>query len=157
MTTTLDAIAYPIRCLCGHVEQGGPPAARSEPSEPRSAKQPEVAIQPSSQSKMSTAVTSPPDTAPHETISGVYIQAPSGSGPSLLTRAANFTKAAAQHVAAGMPRCDQVEIDRRFAICTGCEYRTDDLCQVCGCWIRREPGAVSKLAWADQHCPIGKW
>lgn len=76
---------------------------------------------------------------------------------SLLEKAKNFAKAAVQHVAAGMPRASEEEIERRFAICRGCEFYKNSACTKCGCPISRERKFVSKLAWADQSCPVGKW
>lgn len=78
-------------------------------------------------------------------------------GPSLLTKAANFAKSAAAHVAAGMPRASDEEIERRFAICQGCEFYDGKACTKCGCPVVREQKFVSKLAWANEKCPVGKW
>lgn len=77
--------------------------------------------------------------------------------PSLMTRVKNFTVAAAQHVAAGMPMASDEEIERRFAICSGCEWLVNGACSKCGCPARREKAYLSKLSWADQKCPVGKW
>lgn len=76
---------------------------------------------------------------------------------SWLQKAKNFAKATAQHVAAGMPTASDEEILRRHAICTGCEFFVNDSCGKCGCPISRDRKFVSKLAWADQSCPVGKW
>lgn len=76
---------------------------------------------------------------------------------SWLQKARNFAKATAQHVAAGMPTASDEEILRRHAICTGCEFFVNDSCGKCGCPISRDRKFVSKLAWADQSCPVGKW
>lgn len=77
--------------------------------------------------------------------------------PSLLQKAKNFTSSAARHIASGMPMCDQAEVDRRFAICQGCEFYKDGTCQKCGCPLKRQKGILSKLSWANEKCPIGKW
>lgn len=77
--------------------------------------------------------------------------------PSLAQRAATFTQAAARHVAAGMPRASDEEIERRFAICQGCEYYDGSACRKCGCCVSRERRFLSKLAWAGEQCPVGKW
>jgi hypothetical protein len=69
----------------------------------------------------------------------------------------NFATAAAQHVAAGMPMCDDEEIIRRHDICLTCEHLQNDACTLCGCPVSRAAGYVSKLSWADQSCPAGKW
>ena len=77
--------------------------------------------------------------------------------PSLLGKAWNFTASAAAHVAAGMPQASQEQIDQRFAICTACEHFDGAACRLCGCPVVREKAFVSKLAWANEKCPVGKW
>jgi len=79
------------------------------------------------------------------------------AGPSVLKRVANFAKAAVQHVAAGSPQASDAEVERRFAICQGCEFYDGSACTKCGCPVVREKRFVSKLAWADSSCPVGKW
>lgn len=78
-------------------------------------------------------------------------------GPSLMQKAANFATAAAQHIAAGAPMASEEEVARRFAICQGCEHYDGKACKKCGCPVKREKAFVSKLSWADQSCPVGKW
>ena len=75
----------------------------------------------------------------------------------MLQKAGNFAKSAAAHVAAGMPRASDAEIERRFAICQGCEHYDGKACTQCGCPVVRESRFVSKLAWANEKCPVGKW
>jgi hypothetical protein len=75
----------------------------------------------------------------------------------LAQKAANFAASTAKHVAAGMPMASAEEIDRRFAICQGCELYDGKACRKCGCPIVREKQFISKLAWAGQSCPVGKW
>ena len=82
---------------------------------------------------------------------------PNSSPPSLLTKAANFAAAAARHVAAGMPQASQEQIDQRFAICRACELFDGKACTKCGCPVVREKQFVSKLSWANERCPVGKW
>jgi hypothetical protein len=86
--------------------------------------------------------------------------------PPLGRRIANFSKAAIGHALRGAPNCSDEEIARRHAICQACElYRPDrdrpdvGTCthETCGCGIYREVWYLSKLAWADQSCPLGKW
>jgi hypothetical protein len=77
--------------------------------------------------------------------------------PSFLTKVKNFASAAVSHVAAGMPMCDDAEIIRRHDICLTCEHLKDNACNLCGCPVARAAGYVSKLSWADQECPAGKW
>ena len=83
-------------------------------------------------------------------------RASSGSPP-LLERMGNFAKAAVSHVAAGAPRCTDEQVADRHAICTACEYFAANVCTKCGCGISRERAYISKLHWADQSCPVGKW
>lgn len=76
---------------------------------------------------------------------------------SLLQKTVNFAASAAKHVAAGMPKATQEQIDARFAICQGCEHFDGKACRQCGCPVVRESRFVSKLAWAGEKCPVGKW
>lgn len=78
-------------------------------------------------------------------------------GPSLLAKARNFAVSAASHVASGMPQATDEEIARRFAICQGCQEFDGNACRKCGCGISRERKFLSKLAWAGESCPVGKW
>jgi len=82
---------------------------------------------------------------------------PSREAPGFLEKVKNFASAAAQHVAAGMPMASDDEIIRRHDICLGCEHLQNDACNLCGCPVSRVAGYVSKLSWADQECPAGKW
>ena len=77
--------------------------------------------------------------------------------PSFLAKVRNFATAAVSHVAAGMPMASDAEIIRRHDICLTCEHLVDDACNLCGCPVSRAAGYVSKLSWADQECPAGKW
>ena len=79
------------------------------------------------------------------------------AGPGFLEKVKNLATAAAGHVAAGLPMCSDEEIIRRHDICLGCEFFKDDACTLCGCPLSRTFGYVSKLSWADQECPAGKW
>lgn len=82
---------------------------------------------------------------------------PAIAPPSLLQKAANFATSAAKHVAAGMPQCTQEQIDARFAVCKQCEHFDGKACTKCGCPVVREKQFVSKLSWANEKCPVGKW
>jgi hypothetical protein len=77
--------------------------------------------------------------------------------PSFLAKVRNFAIAAVSHVAAGMPTCSDEEIIRRHDICLDCEHLQNNACNLCGCSVSRAAGYVSKLSWADQSCPAGKW
>lgn len=74
-----------------------------------------------------------------------------------MEKTVNFAVAAASHIAAGAPMASGEEIARRYAICSQCEFLVNDSCAKCGCGISSIRGYVSKLSWADQECPIGKW
>lgn len=82
---------------------------------------------------------------------------PTRDAPGFLEKVKNFAVATAQHVAAGMPMCSDEEIIRRHDICLKCEHLQNDACNLCGCPVSRVAGYVSKLSWAGQECPIGKW
>jgi hypothetical protein len=76
---------------------------------------------------------------------------------SLLSKAANFAASAARHVAAGMPRATDEQVAARFAICQTCEHFDGKACKKCGCHVVRKRQFVSKLSWAGESCPVGKW
>jgi hypothetical protein len=76
---------------------------------------------------------------------------------SLTQKLANFASAAARHVAAGMPQATEEQVAERFAICQGCEHYDGKACRKCGCPIVRQRQFVSKLSWAHEKCPVGKW
>lgn len=86
-----------------------------------------------------------------------FPRAKPGAGPSIAQMAANFATSVAKHIAAGAPRCTQEQIDARFAICQGCEFFDGKACSKCGCPVVREKAFVSKLSWANEKCPVGKW
>jgi hypothetical protein len=78
-------------------------------------------------------------------------------GVSLITKARNFAASAAKHVAAGMPQATEEQVAARFAICQGCEHFDGTACRQCGCPVVREKKFLSKLSWAGESCPVGKW
>lgn len=78
-------------------------------------------------------------------------------GVSLLAKAKNFASSAARHIAAGAPQSSEEEVARRFAICEGCEHFDGKACRQCGCPVVREKKFLSKLSWANEKCPVGKW
>lgn len=86
-----------------------------------------------------------------------YPRAKPLDSPSVLTKAMNFAKSAVNHVASGMPMCTQEQVDQRFAICQACEFYKDGGCLKCGCPLVREKKFISKLSWANEKCPVGKW
>jgi hypothetical protein len=78
-------------------------------------------------------------------------------GLSLPQKVANFATSAAKHLAAGMPRATDAQVAERFAICQACEHFDGKACRKCGCPIVREKQYISKLSWAGESCPVGKW
>lgn len=89
---------------------------------------------------------------------------PSGVGPlarrdapSFLAKVKNFAVSSAKHVASGMPMATDAEILRRHDICRGCEFLQENACLKCGCPVVRQKKFISKLSWANESCPIGKW
>lgn len=79
------------------------------------------------------------------------------AGVSLMEKVANFAASATRHVAAGMPMATSEQVAERFAICQQCDHYDGRACRKCGCSIARERGFVSKLSWAKESCPAGKW
>lgn len=79
------------------------------------------------------------------------------SGPSFVEKVKNFASSVVDHVTSGMPTCTDEQIIKRHDICLQCEFFKNDTCQKCGCPLFRNKQFVSKLAWADQECPVGKW
>lgn len=77
--------------------------------------------------------------------------------PSTMQKIKNFAGALAGHVKTGMKMCTEEQIDKRFSICQQCEFFVNNTCNKCGCPLVREKKFISKLAWADQECPVGKW
>jgi hypothetical protein len=80
-----------------------------------------------------------------------------GDAVGFLGKVRNFAKSAVKHVKAGMPMASDAEILRRHDICQGCEFFKDSTCTKCGCPIARARGYISKLSWAGESCPVGKW
>jgi hypothetical protein len=78
-------------------------------------------------------------------------------GVSLITKARNFAASAARHIAAGAPQATDEQVAERFAICEGCEHFDGRACKKCGCPVVREKKFLSKLSWANESCPVGKW
>ena len=78
-------------------------------------------------------------------------------GLTLVQKATNFAASAARHIAAGAPQAGEEEVARRFAICEGCEHYDGKACRQCGCPVVRQKQFLSKLSWANESCPVGKW
>jgi hypothetical protein len=78
-------------------------------------------------------------------------------GASLQKKLVNFATSATQHIAAGMPQATDGQVAARFAICQTCEQFDGRACRKCGCPVVRERKFLSKLSWANESCPVGKW
>lgn len=84
--------------------------------------------------------------------------------PSISRKIYNFSIASIKHIINGMPSCTQEQIDARLDICKSCplfirKHGDEGVCghENCGCDIKSKKQFLSKLGWADQECPIGKW
>jgi len=71
--------------------------------------------------------------------------------PSLVKKAANFTKAAVKHAANGFKNVPETVYNSRMEICNSCEKLDNGNCSECGCVVKL------KTAWASEKCPIDKW
>lgn len=84
--------------------------------------------------------------------------------PSLVRKAANYTQAAARHVAAGRPLASDEQVAERFAICAACPlFKPTEPGQgvcthpSCGCALKTVGlTGRNKLRWADSSCPLPK-
>lgn len=82
---------------------------------------------------------------------------PRDARPGFVQKATNFAAAAARHLANGGRQCTDEQIASRYAICQACPFLVDKRCTKCGCGVSSERGIVSKLSWASESCPVGKW
>jgi len=69
----------------------------------------------------------------------------------------NFAGSLIDHIKTGAKLCTDEQIEKRFSICESCEFYKDKTCTQCGCPLIRNRKFISKLAWAEQECPVGKW
>lgn len=77
--------------------------------------------------------------------------------PNFIKKIKNFVLATFDHIALGAPMCDEDTISKRYDICLKCENFHNHSCKLCGCPLKQGKNYISKLAWADQKCPINKW
>ena len=77
--------------------------------------------------------------------------------PSFTERLKNFAQSAVEHIKHGMKLCTDEQISKRLEICKQCEFYKNETCSKCGCPLVRHRKYISKLAWAEQECPVGKW
>jgi hypothetical protein len=77
--------------------------------------------------------------------------------PPLKTQVASASKSLFKWASSGMKNVSAEELDRRRAICAGCEFwdvqafQGTGRCQKCGC------STWAKLRMATEKCPIDKW
>ena len=71
--------------------------------------------------------------------------------PTLLSQGWNFAAAVTKYVKSGMQNTLEEDFAERMKICEGCEWRSNNRCMKCGCFIDK------KASWASADCPIGKW
>jgi hypothetical protein len=85
----------------------------------------------------------------------------SQDGPSLVTKAFNFTKALAEHIADGGKKRSQEEILEILDLCKACPggyyNKEKDSCNKCGCPLTASRKFFNKLAMKSQHCPMKYW
>jgi len=77
----------------------------------------------------------------------------------LILKIKTFIKSLWFHVASGLPKATQEQINERYLICIKCEHFKikKSECGICGCNVNKKKIFLNKLAWADQECPINKW
>ena len=78
--------------------------------------------------------------------------------PSIIKKAANFSKAIVKHVRDGFVKTPERVFKHRMDICSRCDKLNRDEsmetlgdCLECGCPVS------AKARWASEACPIGKW
>lgn len=76
--------------------------------------------------------------------------------PSLWARGVNFAGAMTRWAGSGFQTRKRDEIEKRLAICQGCEFLSNDACSKCGCPCTGD-GVFDKLVIATERCPEGKW
>jgi hypothetical protein len=79
------------------------------------------------------------------------------SPPGIYTKIKNFSHSLYHHIKTGGKRSSPFLRNKRYRICQACEFFNDSVCTKCGCPIKAKAKFISKLDWADQHCPIKKW
>jgi hypothetical protein len=69
--------------------------------------------------------------------------------PSLIKMLANFAKASAEYIAAGMPSVTEEQYRKRVETCHECPNILKDTkqCGLCGCYIEQ------KASWQTAKCP----
>ena len=82
-----------------------------------------------------------------------------------LSRLARFARAEWDWAAAGFRTASEQEIDKRYLLCRSCEEYVPDKktsgltgeCGICECRIVADQIHLSKIARANETCPLLKW
>jgi hypothetical protein len=69
----------------------------------------------------------------------------------------NFTSSLYGHIKNNLELCPDKVIEERYQTCKACEFFENSTCSKCGCPLYRDRIYISKLAWANEQCPINKW
>ncbi len=77
--------------------------------------------------------------------------------PSFIEKMKNFARASVDHVKSGAKLASDSTIQNRYNECLRCEFFIKESCSKCGCPIFAHKKYISKLSWAEQSCPVGKW
>lgn len=85
------------------------------------------------------------------------VKKPNDTKKTFAEKVKNFAKASADHLSSGMKIASDEVISERYSICKNCEFFNNDTCSQCGCPIYQHKKYISKLAWAEQKCPVDKW
>lgn len=88
---------------------------------------------------------------------GTATAGPAVPPPSFLQRAVHFAGALTRHALDGCRKRTEDEIAAVLEICKACEKFNGQGCNVCGCNCSGQQVFMNKLAWASEHCPLGKW
>lgn len=76
---------------------------------------------------------------------------------SFVQKIKNFAKASVEHLANGAKLANEKTILTRYNTCQNCEFFVNNTCNKCGCPLFSDKKYISKLSWAEQSCPVGKW
>jgi hypothetical protein len=79
------------------------------------------------------------------------VDRPPVSPPSVWQQAGSLAGAMARFAASGFKTVDAEIHQARVARCEPCEYRRNNRCVMCGCFL-------DKKAWLPfEDCPLGRW
>ena len=74
-------------------------------------------------------------------------------GPDVFTLAKNFGNSVANHLADGMRKVTDEQLNNRIEICKTCDKfdAQEHRCKHCGCFLN------IKASWNSEKCPLDKW